>query len=36
MAVFVTEVLSTTLYEKVDGRAYENIVTYVVLPRLGS
>jgi hypothetical protein len=36
VAVFVTEVLSTTRYEKVDGRAYEKIVSYVVVPRLGS
>jgi CubicO group peptidase (beta-lactamase class C family) len=36
VAVFVTEVLATTPYEKVDGRAYENVVTYAVMPRLGS
>jgi CubicO group peptidase (beta-lactamase class C family) len=36
VAVFVTEVLTTTAYEKVDGGANENLVTYVVLPRLGS
>jgi CubicO group peptidase (beta-lactamase class C family) len=36
VAVFVTEVLTTTAYEQVDGRAYETIVSSVVMPRLGS
>ena len=35
VAVFVTEVLTTTPYQKVDGKAYEDIVSYVVVPRLG-
>jgi CubicO group peptidase (beta-lactamase class C family) len=35
VAVFVTEVLTTTPYARVDGKAYEDIVSYQVLPRLG-
>ncbi len=36
VAVFVTEVLSTTPYEKVQARAYQDILSYVVVPKLGS
>ena len=35
VAVFVTEVLSTTPYEKVQARAYQDILSYVVVPKLG-
>jgi CubicO group peptidase (beta-lactamase class C family) len=36
VAAFVTEVLTTTAYEKVDGKSYEDVVSYLVVPHLGS